>query len=113
MNTSLLILLSGFWITAANAQGDDSWASTAKTTFTPEIHYPNIASITLFAQNPDIVTPVGVAVGPDGRVFVQENQTHKRNSGYEGPEFGRIHRQRRRTPVVESRQAPVVRDPEV
>jgi hypothetical protein len=36
------------------------------------------------------VTPIGVAVAPDGRVFVQENHTHKRNSNYEGPKADRI-----------------------
>lgn len=74
----------------AMAQDESSWASTAKTSFTPEIHHPNIADVTLFAQNPDIVTPVGVAVAPDGRVFVQENHTHKRTSNYRGPNTDRI-----------------------
>ncbi len=58
--------------------------------FAPAIHHRNIDSIALFAENPDIVTPVGIAVAPDGRVFVQENHTHKRPAGYEGPETDRI-----------------------
>lgn len=53
-------------------------------------HHPNIESITLFAGNPDIVTPIGIAVAPDGRVFVQENHTHKRKKDYQGPEHDRI-----------------------
>ncbi|MEM8910605.1 MAG: PVC-type heme-binding CxxCH protein [Planctomycetota bacterium] len=72
------------------AQDDSPWASKAKTTFTPTIHHPNIASVTLFAENPDIVTPIGIAVAPDGRVFVQENHTHKRNRSYKGPKTDRI-----------------------
>ncbi|MEM0970891.1 MAG: PVC-type heme-binding CxxCH protein, partial [Verrucomicrobiota bacterium] len=55
-----------------------------------EAHFPGIESISLFAANPDIVTPVGVAVAPDGRVFVQENHTHKRTKDYQGPEKDRI-----------------------
>ena len=96
MTTRLCLLLSialvwpscfaGF----AYAQNDTSWASTEKTTFTPEIHHPNIKGVWLFASNPQIVTPVGIAVAPDGRVFVQENHTHKRNSDYKGPETDRI-----------------------
>ena len=82
-----LLLLA---VNVANAQNDSSWASTAETTFTPKIHHPNIASVTLFADNPDIVTPVGIAVAPDGRVFVQENHTHKRKSSYKGPKTDRI-----------------------
>ncbi|MEO1617614.1 MAG: PVC-type heme-binding CxxCH protein [Planctomycetota bacterium] len=74
----------------ALAQDDLSWASSDKTTFTPNVHHPNIKGVTLFAQNPEIVTPVGIAVAPDGRVFVQENHTHKRNSGYKGPMTDRI-----------------------
>lgn len=62
----------------------------AQTDFIPKAHHPNIAGITLFAENPDIMTPVGVAVAPDGRVFVQENHTHKRNSNYDGPKTDRI-----------------------
>ncbi len=37
-----------------------------------------------------IVTPIGIAVAPDGRVFVQENHTHKRPKDYVGPETDRI-----------------------
>jgi hypothetical protein len=56
----------------------------------PVAHHPNIAEITLFAENPDIVTPIGIAVAPDGRVFVQENHTHKRTKDYQGPKKDRI-----------------------
>ena len=74
----------------SHAQDDLSWASREETGFTPKVHHPNIKDVTLFAQNPEIVTPIGIAVAPDGRVFVQENHTHKRNSDYEGPETDRI-----------------------
>ncbi|ELP29588.1 membrane-bound dehydrogenase domain protein [Rhodopirellula baltica SWK14] len=74
----------------ARSQTQSSWASNDKASFTPQIHHPNIKSVTLFAQNPDLVTPVGVAVSPDGRVFVQENHTHKRESNYSGPKTDRI-----------------------
>ena len=74
----------------SHGQDDLSWASSEKTRFTPNVHHPNIKGVTLFAQNPDIVTPIGIAVAPDGRVFVQENHTHKRNSDYRGPETDRI-----------------------
>lgn len=90
MKYSKYISLAVLLVLAANAQEEATWASNETTAFTPEIHHPNIAGVTLFAQNPDIVTPVGVAVAPDGRVFVQENHTHKRNSDYEGPESDRI-----------------------
>lgn len=56
----------------------------------PKAHHPDIESISLFASTPDIVTPIGIAVAPDGRVFVQENQTHKRTKKYVGPETDRI-----------------------
>lgn len=55
------------------------------------IHHPNIDEVTLFAGTPDIVTPTGIAVAPDGRVFVQENHTHQRPEDYVGPEKDRIY----------------------
>lgn len=89
----LLFSIAVIWFSVAEtglAQDDLSWASSEKTGFTPNVHHPNIKRVTLFAQNPDIVTPIGIAVAPDGRVFVQENHTHKRNSDYQGPETDRI-----------------------
>lgn len=56
----------------------------------PTLDHPNIKSISVFAEHPDIVTPVGIAVAPDGRVFVQENNTHQRQRDYPGPETDRI-----------------------
>ncbi|MGY8770311.1 MAG: PVC-type heme-binding CxxCH protein [Pirellulales bacterium] len=85
-----LAALLVFAVNVAHAQDEGSWASTAETAFSPTIHHPNVAGVTLFADNPDIVTPVGVAVAPDGRVFVQENHTHKRTRDYKGPETDRI-----------------------
>jgi glucose/arabinose dehydrogenase len=77
-------------IAVATTQDAVPWASTERTTFTPAIHHPTIAEVTLLAEHPEIVTLMGIAVAPDGRVFVQENHTHKRNSDYEGPETDRI-----------------------
>tara|TARA_B100001093_G_scaffold89946_2_gene81973 strand:- start:1349 stop:3823 length:2475 start_codon:yes stop_codon:yes gene_type:complete len=52
--------------------------------------HPDVANVSIFAQDPEIVTPVGIAVAPDGRVFVQENHTHKRGKNYIGPSKDRI-----------------------
>jgi putative membrane-bound dehydrogenase-like protein len=38
-----------------------------------------------FAAEPDIVTPIGIAVTPSDRVLVLESHTHKRPSNYSGP----------------------------
>ena len=72
------------------SQGESVSASSEETAFTPTIHHANIKTVTLFAQNPQIVTPVGIALAPDGRVFVQENHTHKRTKEDGGPETDRI-----------------------
>lgn len=53
-------------------------------------HHRSIERISQFASAPEIVTPVGIAVAPDGRVFVQENHTHKRTKDYNGPAKDRI-----------------------
>lgn len=41
--------------------------------------------LTLFAEEPDIVTPIGIASDARGRIFVLESHTHMPPSGYEGP----------------------------
>ncbi len=74
----------------SHAQNESTSRAHEKATFVPQIHHPNIERVTLFCQNPAIVTPVGIAVAPDGRVFVQENHTHQRESNYKGPKTDRI-----------------------
>jgi len=47
-------------------------------------------AFTLFAAEPDIVTPVGVAVDRNGRVFVVESHTHFPKPDYPGPKTDRV-----------------------
>jgi putative membrane-bound dehydrogenase-like protein len=47
-------------------------------------------AIHLFAAEPDIVTPTGLAVDGRGRVLVIESHTHFRPDGYSGPPADRI-----------------------
>jgi putative membrane-bound dehydrogenase-like protein len=46
--------------------------------------------IELVAEQPDIVTPTGLAVDERGQIWVIENQTHQRPAGYNGPPSDRI-----------------------
>jgi len=46
--------------------------------------------IELVAREPELVTPTGLAVDEQGRVWVIENHTHQRPSGYRGPSSDRI-----------------------
>ncbi len=59
-----------------------------------EIEIPQLADprlqITLYASDPDIVTPIGAAVDAQGRLFVLESHTHLRPRVYDGPELDRI-----------------------
>ncbi len=50
----------------------------------PEVHESDLR-LTLFAEDPDIVTPVGMVVGKDDKVYVIESHTHNRPSDYKGP----------------------------
>jgi putative membrane-bound dehydrogenase-like protein len=77
------LALSGVLLTASASLAAD--AAPKLTT-----HHDSIESISLFAAAPEVATPVGVAVAPDGRVFVQENHTHQRQPDYKGPEKDRI-----------------------
>lgn len=47
-------------------------------------------TVELFAEAPDIVTPTGLAIDKQGRVFVAESHTHFRPDDYDGPEADRI-----------------------
>ena len=42
------------------------------------------------ARQPDIVTPTGIAVDEQGRLWVVENHTHQRPADYKGPDSDRI-----------------------
>lgn len=46
--------------------------------------------VELVAQEPDILTPTGIAVDEQGRVWVIENNTHERPADYKGPDSDRI-----------------------
>lgn len=47
-------------------------------------------SMELFAQSPQVVTPVGLAVDKRGRLFVIESHTHSPPQDYTGPQHDRI-----------------------
>lgn len=46
--------------------------------------------LALFASEPDIVTPTGIAIDSEGRIFVIESHTHFRPKNYAGPEKDRV-----------------------
>src|SRR5688500_15296599 len=50
----------------------------------------NRFEITLFAEQPQIVNPIGLQVDGRGRVFVIESHTHFRPKVYDGPPADRI-----------------------
>jgi putative membrane-bound dehydrogenase-like protein len=50
---------------------------------------PRLA-VELVASEPDIVTPIGIAVDASGRVWVIENHTHQRPKDYKGPACDRV-----------------------
>ncbi len=56
---------------------------------TPQVLVPGW-EIALFSSEPDIVTPVGIAVDGKGRVFVAESHTHKVKPDYPGPKSDRV-----------------------
>ncbi|MDR8392711.1 c-type cytochrome [Aliifodinibius sp. S!AR15-10] len=46
--------------------------------------------LTRFAEDPDIVTPIGIAIDKQNRIFVLESHTHLPPSDYPGPDSDRI-----------------------
>ena len=55
----------------------------------PQVHDERL-SLSLFSEDPDIVTPIGLAIAPDDRIFVVESHTHSPPKGYPGPKGDRI-----------------------
>ncbi|MEM9588657.1 MAG: PVC-type heme-binding CxxCH protein, partial [Planctomycetota bacterium] len=47
-------------------------------------------ALTLFAEDPQIVTPIGMAIDSEDQVFVLESHTHHPAPDYEGPEGDRV-----------------------
>ena len=56
---------------------------------TPKLADDRLA-ITLFAESPDIVTPIGMTIDAQDRMFVIESHTHQPPADYDGPKGDRI-----------------------
>lgn len=55
----------------------------------PAINDPRLEMV-LVASEPDIVTPIGLALDRRGRIFVVESHTHFPTTNYPGPKFDRV-----------------------
>jgi putative membrane-bound dehydrogenase-like protein len=55
----------------------------------PEVLDPRL-QLSVFAEAPDLVTPIGIAVDAQDRVYVLESHTHTRPPEYAGPEGDRV-----------------------
>ena len=55
----------------------------------PRVNDPRL-ELAVVASDPDVVTPIGLAVAPDGRLFVLESHTHSPPRNYQGPKSDRI-----------------------
>ncbi|MCC5938102.1 MAG: c-type cytochrome [Lunatimonas sp.] len=74
------------------------WSCTQEEPVTPiqEIHGVRVLdsrlSLSRMLEDPDIVTPIGIAVDAEDRVYVLESHTHLPPNDYAGPSFDRIKR---------------------
>src|SRR5205085_12352127 len=55
----------------------------------PVLKDPNL-TLTLFKAEPEIVTPIGIAVDDKSGIFVVESHTHFPKKDYPGPRYDRI-----------------------
>lgn len=55
----------------------------------PKVHDPRL-ELTLFAADPDVMTPVGLAIDVRDRLFVLESHTHSPPRNYPGPKSDRV-----------------------
>ena len=72
-------LVQGFLGSMAMVIGPASTLTAA-----PVLHDRRL-SITLFAEDPDVVTPIGMAIDANDRIFVLESHTHHPPEDYKGP----------------------------
>ncbi len=63
---------------------------TAPALAAPPVSTDDRLVVELVAKEPEIVTPTGIAVDEQGRVWVIENNTHERPADYQGPDSDRI-----------------------
>src|SRR6267143_6957483 len=56
---------------------------------TPEVNDPDL-QLTIIAAEPDIVTPIGLAIDKRGRLFVVESHTHFPRPDYPGAKRDRV-----------------------
>ncbi len=76
----LVFLLIG--LTACNNQEEP-------TSYNLEIKDPSL-KVELIAEQPEIMTPVGLAIDRNDHIYLLESHTHSPSSDYEGPAFDRI-----------------------
>lgn len=80
MRFAVLLAVGCFSLTQCAAASDEE---------TPKLADDRLA-ITLFAESPDIVTPIGMTIDARDRVFVIESHTHQPPADYDGPPGDRI-----------------------
>jgi putative membrane-bound dehydrogenase-like protein len=70
------------------------WLLTASLTRAADLKIPAVndpqLELAIFAAEPEIVTPIGIAIDKRGRVFVVESHTHFPKPGYSGPKRDRV-----------------------
>ena len=57
----------------------------------PKVHDERLV-LGLFAAEPNIVTPIGIAINARGHIFVLESHTHFPKADYPGPKYDRVKR---------------------
>jgi putative membrane-bound dehydrogenase-like protein len=67
-----------------------SLASLSAVEITPPRTLDPELQITLFASEPEIVTPIGIAADGQDRIFVVESHTHEVKPDYPGPKYDRV-----------------------
>jgi putative membrane-bound dehydrogenase-like protein len=80
MKQRLVFLFCGAISTVAGAAAD---------IVPPKVNHPELR-LQLFAAEPNIVTPTGLAIDPRHRVFVIESHTHFPRKDYPGPKTDRV-----------------------
>lgn len=78
-NLLICILFTGIFFSCSSFQEENEQPAVFPTILDDRLE------LTLFAEDPDIVTPIGIAIDSLDRIFVLESHTHMPEPEYEGP----------------------------
>lgn len=84
LSSLAILLFSGFLVTCNSREGTESHPQNMPRVLDQRL------TLSLLAEDPDIVTPIGIAIDNQDRIYVLESHTHQPPMDYQGPKGDQI-----------------------